>query len=365
MIGETIAHYQVKDRLGEGRMGIVYRALDTHLDCSVAIKILPPEAVCDSGSKRRFVQEAKSASALNHPNIIHIYDIDKADGIDFIAMEYVPGKTLAQLIKHKSIKVDEALKYGVQIADALASAHAAGIIHRDLKPANIMITEKGLVKVLDFGLAKLMESAQGDESAATLTAPPLTGQGMVVGTAPYMSPEQAQGKTLDARSDIFSFGSVLYEMLTGQRAFQGESNAKTLAAILEKEPRPLGEFIANLAPEIERILIRCLRKDPERRWQNMADLKIALLELKEESDSGKLYSAVEMAPKRRVGLRIALPVIVIFIGIVSGFLWWQSRKQSILVQPEITRLTFDTGLTNSPAISQDGKMDSLRFYLRA
>ena len=356
MIGRTIAHYQVKEKIGEGGMGMVYLALDTHLDRSVAIKVLPPEAVSNPESKKRFVQEAKSASALNHPNIIHVYDIDRADGIDFIAMEYVSGKTLAQLIKHKSLKVDEALKYGEQIADALAAAHAAGIIHRDLKPANIMITEKGFVKVLDFGLAKLMERTQGDESEATLTTQPLTGQGMVVGTAPYMSPEQAQGKPLDARSDIFSFGSVLYEMLTGQRAFRGESNATTLAAILEKEPKPLGEIVGSIPSEIERVVTRCLRKDPERRWHSMADLKVSLQELKEESDSGKLHSGVERAPKRGAGLRIVLPAIVILIGIVSGVLWWQSRNQPLLVEPEMTRLTFDTGLTNSPAISQDGKL---------
>jgi serine/threonine protein kinase len=225
MIGKTLGHYQITNQIGKGGMGVVYRAQDTHLDRRVAIKVLPVEAVSDSRRKQRFVQEAKSASALNHANIIHIYDINETDGVDFIVMEYVPGKTLAQLItKHKGLKTDEALNYAVQIADALAAAHAAGIVHRDLKPANIMVTESGLVKVLDFGLAKLMESAQGSESETTRTMQSTTGPGVILGTAPCMSPEQAQGKALDARSDIFSFGSVLHEMLTGQRAFDGESN---------------------------------------------------------------------------------------------------------------------------------------------
>jgi serine/threonine protein kinase len=356
MIGKTISHYQVTEKLGEGGMGVFYRARDAHLDRSVAIKVLPPEAVADPERKRRFVKEAKSASALNHPNIIHVYDIDSADGIDYIAMEYVAGRTLAQLIRHRAMKTGEALNYAVQIADALAAAHAAGIVHRDLKPANIMVTESGLVKVLDFGLAKLMEVAPGGESATTLTVLPATEQGAVVGTAPYMSPEQAQGRAVDARSDIFSFGSVLYEMLTGQRAFQGESNVSTLAAILEKEPRPLGEIAKNTPAEIERILTRCLRKDPQRRWQSMADLKIALQELKEESDSGKLSGVAAPAQRRSASLRIILPAVMVIIAVMLGVLWRQSRKPSVPVQSKNERLTLDTGLTNNPSISSDGKL---------
>ena len=356
MIGKTIAHYEVKEKLGEGGMGVVYRAQDAHLDRSVAIKVLPPEVVSDPERKRRFVQEAKSASALNHPNIIHIYDIDRADGIDFIAMEYVRGKTLAQLIKRKAIKIGEALKYAVQIADALAAAHAAGIVHRDLKPANIMVTEQGLVKVLDFGLAKLTENTKGGESATTLTMLPATEQGMIVGTAPYMSPEQAQGKVVDARSDIFSFGSVLYEMLTGQRAFQGESNALTLASILEKEPKPLGEFAKNTPAEIERILARCLRKDPQRRWQSMADLKIALQELKEESDSGKLRATTVTSQTKGSVRRIWIPALFLLaIAIAAAFVLWRYLGPAPAT-PEIKaeRFTSDPGITMSPTLTPDG-----------
>jgi serine/threonine protein kinase/Tol biopolymer transport system component len=356
MIGKTIGHYEVKEKLGEGGMGVVYRALDTHLDRSVAIKVLPPEAVSDPDRKQRFVQEAKSASALNHPNIIHIYDINRADGIDFIAMEYVPGKTLAQLIKHKAVKIDEALKYAVQIADALAAAHGAGIVHHDLKPANIMVTESGLVKVLDFGLAKLMESAQGGEIAATLTMQPVTEKGMIVGTTPYMSPEQAQGKSVDARTDIFSFGSVLYGMLTGQRAFEGESNAMTLASILEKEPKPLGEIVRNAPAEIERVLTRCLRKDPQRRWQSMADLKIALQDLKEESDSGKLRAST--VESRAKGARIWIPVLsLLLIAIAAAFVLWRYLKPAPATQElRSERFTSDPGITMSPTLTPEGKL---------
>ena len=210
MIGQTLGHYRIESKLGEGGMGVVYKARDTHLDRPVAIKVLPPERVADAERKRRFVQEAKSASALNHPSILHIYDIDAAEGVDFMAMEYVEGKTLDEVIARKGLKLNEALKYATQIADALAAAHAAGIIHRDVKPSNLMVSDKGVVKVLDFGLAKLSDPTEDEASATTQTIHPRTEEGTVVGTVPYMSPEQAEGRKLDARSDIFSFGSVLY-----------------------------------------------------------------------------------------------------------------------------------------------------------
>ena len=243
MVGKTISHYQVFGKLGEGGMGVVYKARDIRLDRSVAIKVLLTEKMSDPDRKRRFIQEAKAASALNHPNIITIYDIDQADGMDFIAMEYVPGKTLDELIPRKGMRLSLALKYAVQIADALAKAHAAGIVHRDLKPSNVMVNDEGTVKILDFGLAKLTEQTQGDEFASTATVDvggkPVTEKGVIMGTVSYMSPEQAEGRTVDPRSDIFSFGSVLYEMITGQRAFQGDTKISTISAILNKEPAPL------------------------------------------------------------------------------------------------------------------------------
>src|SRR5512137_523746 len=194
MIGKTLGHYQITDKLGEGGMGVVYKARDTHLDRFAALKVLPPEKVSDPDRKRRFIQEAKAASALNHPSIITIYDIDQADGVDFIAMEYVAGKTLDDLIPRKGMRLSLALKYSVQIADALARAHGAGIIHRDLKPSNVMVDDHGLVKVLDFGLAKLTEAGPIGEDASTRTVEATTEKGTILGTVAYMSPEQAEGK---------------------------------------------------------------------------------------------------------------------------------------------------------------------------
>ena len=215
LLGQQLGSYQILSLLGAGGMGVVYKARDTRLKRSVAIKVLPADQVSDPERKRRFIQEARAASALNHPNIITIYDIGSEGGIDFIVMEYVAGKTLDQLIPRKGLRLNETLKLAIQMADALAKAHSAGIIHRDLKPTNVMVTDDGLVKVLDFGLAKLTE-VENDEGG-TRTTQLQTEEGTIVGTVSYMSPEQAEGKKVDARSDIFSFGSVLYEMVTGQK----------------------------------------------------------------------------------------------------------------------------------------------------
>src|SRR5450755_1233890 len=226
--GTKLGPYEIQSPLGSGGMGEVYRAIQSGLDRTVAIKVLPAEKVADRERKQRFVQEAKSASSLNHPNIITIYDIGQAEGVDFISMEYVSGKALDRLIPRHGMRLNEALKCAVQIADALARAHSAGIVHRDLKPGNIMVNEHGLVKVLDFGLAKLTEATPVDGDESTRTMRPATEEGTIVGTVAYMSPEQAEGKKVDARSDIFSFGSVLYEMVTGEKAFHGDTKASTL-----------------------------------------------------------------------------------------------------------------------------------------
>lgn len=234
MIGQALLHYRITEKIGEGGMGAVYKAIDTHLDRPVAIKVLPPDRVADPEHKQRFVQEAKAASALRHPNIVVIHDIASDRGRDFMVMEFVEGKSLDLLIGRKGLRLNEALGYAVQIADGLARAHAANIVHRDLKPTNVMVTDEGLVKILDFGLAKLMEEVPEEAAAAaggpTLTIgrdeKPRTEEGFVLGTAAYMSPEQAEGKKVDARSDIFSFGAVLYEMLTGRRAFDRTTRTK-------------------------------------------------------------------------------------------------------------------------------------------
>jgi eukaryotic-like serine/threonine-protein kinase len=271
LAGRTVGRYQVQEKVGEGGMGVVYRALDTRLRRTVALKILLPGLIADPERRNRFVREARAASALNHPNIITIFDIDRADGIDFIAMEYVSGRTLQDIIVRGELSISEALSFAIQIVRALAAAHSAGIIHRDIKPANIMIAGDPpgpfQVKVLDFGLAKLSESAHTDDSPTEDTT-----KGAIFGTVAYMSPEQAEGRPIDFRSDIFSFGSMLYEMLSGRRAFPGESSLAVLSAVLREIPEPLTGISKNL----QNIVSRCLQKDPGLRIQSAIDLKLAL-----------------------------------------------------------------------------------------
>ncbi len=269
--------------------------------------------------------------------------------IDFIVMEHVPGKTLDQLIGRKGLRLNEALKCAVQIAEALAAAHASGIVHRDLKPGNIMVTESGLVKVLDFGLAKLTEVAASSEDEPTRTAKPRTEEGTILGTVAYMSPEQAQGKPVDARSDIFSFGAVLYEMVTGRRAFQGDSKLSTLASILNKEPEPLS---AETPHDLEKLISRCLKKDPARRIQTMADLKVALEELKEESDSGKLAAPAAERRGRRSWLWLALP-LVLALGVADVWLLRRSAETPA-AQLHAVPLTSSAGRETHPSFSPDG-----------
>jgi serine/threonine protein kinase len=329
----TISHFEVLEKLGQGGMGVVWKARDMRLERIVALKLLPAEKTADTTRRLRFMQEARAASALNHPHIITIYDIDREDGADFIAMEFVPGRTLDQLIRGKGLRVNEALKYAIQIADALAAAHAAGIVHRDLKPGNVMVTEKGdNVKVLDFGLAKLQENtpiSQADNTRTLDTAQPKTVEGTILGTAAYMSPEQAEGKNVDARSDIFSFGAVLYEMLTGRRAFQGHSTMATLAAILNREPEPVESLAGAIPVELARLVRRCLRKDPDRRAQSMQDLKLALEDLKEAFDAGTLATAAVQSGKP-AGHRkkwAALAFGVVLLAAIGWFAmpWSKSR----------------------------------------
>ncbi len=358
MIGKTLGHYQITEKLGEGGMGVVYKAHDTHLDRIVAIKVLPPERIADPERKRRFIQEAKAASALNHPNIVTIHDIDQAEGVDFIAMEHVAGKTLDRLIGRKGLRLSEALGYAAQIADALAKAHSAGIVHRDLKPTNIMVNEDGVVKVLDFGLAKLTEQVEGDQFASTVTVDaegrPITEEGVIVGTVAYMSPEQAEGKRVDARSDIFSLGSVFYEMVTGQKAFQGTSKISTLSAILHEEPKPVSGITPAIPIDFERLINRCLRKDPARRFQYVADVKVELDELKEDSDSGRLQPAPararQFAPARLVFVAVAV------VAVIAAGWYWLSRQRP--TEPEATLtavpLTSYPGAEGAPSFSPDG-----------
>ena len=356
MLGKMLRHYRVDTKIGAGGMGVVYKGWDTHLDRPVAIKVLPAEAVANPERKRRFVQEAKSASALNHPNIVTVYDVDNVDGVDFIAMEYIDGQTLDHRIGSRGMRLNLALKYAVQVADALSRAHGAGIVHRDLKPANVMVDRHEQVKVLDFGLAKLTEKGGGGELEATVTQRPDTEQGTIVGTVSYMSPEQAEGKPVDARSDIFSFGSLLYEMVTGTRAFHGETKMSTLSAILSKNPEPVTAKAPGIPHELERIVTRCLRKDPDRRFQQMAEVKLALEDLKESSESGSSAepaAAVERKPAMLVWVAAALALALTAGG---GFFWWRGRVSKPSEPAHMTRVTSDSGLTTDPALSADGKL---------
>ena len=353
MIGKSLRSYRIEAKLGAGGMGVVYKAVDSRLGRTAAIKILSSAAL-NADRERRFVQEAKAASSLNHPNIVTIYDIDtqEIDGkpVQYIAMEFVAGDTLDHLIGRKGLRIRDVLKYAVQIADALAAAHAAGIVHRDLKPANVIVTPQGVVKVLDFGLAKLNETADADAYAETVhgEGSPITEDGTILGTVAYMSPEQAEGKKIDTRSDIFSFGSVLYEMTTGQRAFAGGSKLSSLSAVLYKDPQPPSQSVPEIPPELDRIIARCLKKDPERRWQAMADVKVALEELREETDSSKIGLATPIPAARKprtTRWQTARLVTGIVLGTALGLALGVSYEQKFFRPdpPSFQRLTFRRG----------------------
>ena len=279
MIGRRISHYEVIETLGSGGMGVVYRAHDVTLDRDVALKVLPGDRPRSENARRRFRREAMAASALSHPNIITIYEISNDADLDFIVMEYVRGRTLTSLIKSRSLSLEEALQYAVQISDALAKAHAAGVIHRDMKPGNIMITDDGLVKILDFGLAKfnpnMTETDDGSNLERTKEVT-LTQPGMVTGTVFYMSPEQARGERVDARSDIFSFGSVLFEMVTGKLPFTGANSMAVLHNLHFSPPHDLKQLKPDLPPELVTLLQRMLEKDVEKRIQTMAEVSYEL-----------------------------------------------------------------------------------------
>jgi predicted Ser/Thr protein kinase len=301
MIGRTLKHYHVEDLLGRGGMGEVYRALDTRLQRPVALKVLKPELVADPERKQRFFLEARAAAAVNHPAIAQVYDIDEADGITFIAMEYVDGRTVGQLVTQAELDLMGAVEIGIQVAEGLARAHDAGIIHRDIKSDNIMVTRDGHAKILDFGLAKLLDSgaAEAGVSAApaaasgrTLTIEQAhTIAGAVLGTLSYMSPEQARGRPLDPRSDIFSLGIVLYEMVTGELPFKGETPLDTMHAIAFEEAKPVTVIRRNLPPQIHQIVSRCLRKRREDRYPDAHALADDLKRLKRDLETGSRLTA--------------------------------------------------------------------------
>ncbi len=332
MIGRNLSHYRILEKVAQGGMGVVYRARDTHLDRIVAIKVLRPEIVDDPERKRRFVLEAKAASALNHPGIVTIYDIDQVEGVDFIAMEFVEGHSLDHLIRGNTMPVADVARYGSLIAAALAAAHSSGIVHRDIKPANIMVKPGGQIKILDFGLAKLSEHKPVSETSSTVTTGPETKQGTILGTFAYMSPEQADGDTVDARSDLFSLGVVLYEMLCARRPFLGGSDLAILAAVLQQTPEPPHTLRPGVPAELEHVILRCLEKRPEARYANEEELQHDLAACQTRIDGAKL---------RRHMLTAALAAVLIVLA-AAAFLWNRSLRARQALEadlPQIERLT--------------------------
>jgi len=321
--GQRIGRHEIRGKLGEGGMGVVYRAFDSTLHREVALKVLPSEFASDAGRRDRLLREARAASALTVPNIVTIYDVGSDHDVDFIAMELVQGRPLNEVFPSKGLPLRKALDYAIQIARGMAKAHAAGVIHRDLKPRNIMVTRDDTVKLLDFGLARNVNPEQPHNS--------LTAEGDLLGTPAYMSPEQAEGKPVDARSDIFSFGAILYEMLSGRPAFVGDSRAAVLASVLEKEPPPLSDKI----PEALRTIVtRCLRKDPTRRFQHMDDLLVLLAEVSPDQEA-----AVSEGRGERRRRWTAAGAAVLLVSTVALAAWWLQRATpsvNLLAKPLIS-----------------------------
>lgn len=345
--GTQLGPYRILGLLGVGGMGEVYRAQDTRLGREVALKLLPQDRLRDPERRRRFLQEARAASALNHPNIMTFYDLLEADGQVCLVLEHVTGQSLDQAIPKKGLPLNQVLSCAVQIADALAAAHAAGVVHRDLKPANVMVTEKGTVKLLDFGLAKLIapEPPAKPEWAGSTKAPH-TQAGMILGTLAYMSPEQAEGKLVDARSDIFSFGCILYEMLTGQRAFQAGSAAGLISAILTVQPRPLAEIHPQTPAALVHLLDLCLAKDPDHRWQSARDIQ-------HEFTWIRATTGVQTPSAKRDG-RWRL-VAVLSLATLAGAIWYGAQSRPLWPPWRIRPLTAYAGLEECPVLSPDGE----------
>ena len=337
MVGTTLSHYRIEHLIGQGGMGVVYRAIDTRLGRVVAIKVIAPGAAGDRDRRDRFLKEARAASALNHPNIVTIHEVDHADGIDFLVMELVGGRPLNELIPRGGMAVDRVLELAEQIAGGLAAAHAAGIVHRDIKPANIVIADGGQAKMLDFGLAKpLAAAAQAD--AATMGVAPATELGIVVGTVAYMSPEQAQGRPIGDRSDIFSFGTVLYEMLAGRKPFAGDSSIVTVARILSETPPPIRSSRSDVPPALEALVTACLEKTPARR-PGAREVADRLKTMRERLTAGRLDVRALVRRPAVVSATAAIAVVAIALG----WWWWSAnarmRWARTVAIPEIRRLS--------------------------
>jgi Tol biopolymer transport system component len=368
MVGTQLGHYRIERLLGSGGMGEVYVADDLRLGRRVALKILSTELAGDTSRRERFEREARAAATLNHPNIVTIHSVEEAGGVPFLTLELLDGKTLGEIIPAGGLPLDRLLTLAIPLADAVGAAHQAGITHRDLKPANVMVTSDGRVKVLDFGLAKLREEARAN-AETTLPTAALTGEGRIVGTVMYMSPEQAEGKPVDQRSDVFSLGIILYEMATGVRPFSGDTQLSILSSIMKDTPRPITEAREGIPRELSKIVNRCLAKDPEDRYQSAKDLRNDLRALKNELTSGEIVPVTSgsgvtaAAPAAKKGSRtpmLAVAGIVVVAAIVGGVMWSQRATGPVQTEPRpfdsinLTRLT-TTGTAGIAALSRDGR----------
>jgi serine/threonine protein kinase len=365
---QIVSHYRIQEKLGAGGMGVVYKAEDIRLGRLVALKFLPDGSVRDPRALERFKREARTASALDHPNICTIYEIDDDQGRPFIAMQLLEGHTLRERIGEHPVPLGTLLDWALQISDALHAAHAKGIMHRDIKPANVFITERGQAKILDFGLAKLTAVDLTSSSEATLSGTgPLTHTGAAIGTVAYMSPEQARGESLDVRTDLFSFGVLLYEMATGKQAFSGPTWAVTVHAILGQAPMSLNESVPGLPQRLQEIIDKCLVKNRDSRYQSAAEIHHDLLKLKKDFDSGKSLKSVRVAttwsPKRKWRFALAglLLVVMVAVGVwgprVLRRLAASAAGQSASLVPErksLAVLPF-TAVAGDPKMTAFGK----------
>ena len=378
MIGRTFSHYLVVEKLGGGGMGVVYKAEDTRLGRAVALKFLPEGLAAEPQALERFQREARAASALNHSGICTVYDIDSHEGQWFIAMEHLEGQTLRERIGGRPVELSTLLDLGIQMADALDAAHAKGVVHRDLKPANVWVTPRGQTKILDFGLAKLShQGATSDSSERPTEAPPeLTTAGSVMGTVAYMSPEQVRGEPLDARTDLFSLGIVLYEMATGRQAFSGTTTGVVFDGILNRDPPPASESNPAVPQELDRIIAKALEKDRDLRCQSGAELRSDLKRLKRETTSGRSVAAGGSAQMHRSGQQdksgntpsasegaatskrrlwpLAMAAVAVLVLLTSGLLWLRRPQRASEGATQLLPFASLPGVTSSPAFSPDG-----------
>jgi len=352
--GAKLGPYEILSPAGAGGMGEVYKARDTRLDRTVAVKVLPDIIAGSADLRSRFDREAKAISSLSHPNICTLYDVGHQEGIDFLVMEYLEGETLAERLKGGPLPIDDLFAFAIQIADALDKAHKIGLVHRDLKPGNIMLT-KGGAKLLDFGLARLQASAGPDQAGSGLTVTtPLTGKGTILGTLPYMSPEQLEGKEVDGRSDIFSFGAIMYEMATGKRAFDGKSQASLIASIIKEQPRPITQLEPLAPPMLDRVIRQCLEKEADHRWETAGDLKRALEWIAEGGSQVGIPAVVSTRRKRRERIlwvvTMALAAVAATFGVLEVTRTTPTPKVARWIIPPAAGLTSITW----PRLSPDG-----------